>query len=117
ANGRSLHAEQVIAALPFGALRHIAIDPPLEGGQAEAVRELPAQSITQVYLVPRAPFWQDDGYAPSLYTDSLAGMLGAVRNGTDPSEITGFTAWIMGPTAESLHGLPPAEVGRRVIAD
>lgn len=117
ANGRMLKAEHVIAAVPFGALRRIAVDPPFTGAQAEAVRDLPAQSITQVYLAPRAPFWEDDGYAPSLFTDSLAGMLGAVRNGAEPREITGLTAWVMGRAAERLHGLPNAEVGRRVIAD
>jgi monoamine oxidase len=117
ANGRALRAARVVAAVSFGALRRIAIDPPLEGAQAAAVRELPAQSVTQVYLTARAPFWEHDGYAPSLYTDSLAGMLGAVRNGATPNEITGLTAWLMGPTAERLHGLSAAEVGRRVIAD
>jgi len=116
ANGRVLRAAHVLAALPFGSLRRIAVDPPLTGRQAEAVQNLPAQSVTQVYLAPRAPFWQDDGYAPSLFTDTLAGMLGAVRNGADPREITGFTAWIMGAAAERLHALPAAEVGRRVIA-
>lgn len=117
ANGRTLRAARVIAAVPFGALRRIAIDPPLQGAQAAAVRELPAQSVTQVYLAARAPFWEHDGYAPSLYTDSLAGMLGAVRNGATPHEITGLTAWLMGTAAESLHGLSAAEVGRRVITD
>lgn len=117
ANGTRPRAAHVIAAVPPGALKRIAIDPPLEGTQAEAVRELPSQPITQVYLQPTRPFWEDDGYAPSLYTDGLAGMLGAVRNGEDPREVTGLTAWIMGAAAESLAGLPAAEVGRRVIVD
>jgi monoamine oxidase len=116
-DGARLAARHVVAAIPFGALRRIAIDPPLTGTQAQAVRELPAQPITQVYLAPKTPFWEKDGYAPSLFTDSLAGMLAAARHGDDPRQVTSLTAWIMGEAAASLDGLPAAEIGRRVIAD
>ena len=117
ADGTRLAARRVIAAIPFGALRRIAIDPPLTGAQAQAVRELPSQPITQVYLAPKTPFWEHDGYAPSLFTDSLAGMLAAARQGEDPRQVTSFTAWIMGEAAAALEELPAAEIGRRVIAD
>ena len=36
-----------------------------------------------------------DGFAPSLYTDTLAGMVAAARNGEDPAEVTSLTAWAM----------------------
>ena len=117
ADGTRLAATQVIAAVPFGALRHIAIDPPLSGAQAQAVHELPSQPITQVYLAPKTPFWEQDGYAPSLFTDSLAGMLAAARHGEDPRQVTSLTAWIMGDAAAALDELPADEIGRRVIAD
>jgi len=116
-NGARFAAKHVICALPFGALRHIVIDPPLAGAQAEAVRELPSQPLTQVYLAPKSRFWELDGYAPSLFTNSTAGMLAAARNGEDPREVTSFTAWIMGATAAELDRLPAAEVGRLVIGD
>ena len=117
ADGTTLAASHVVAAVPFGALRRIAVDPPLNGAQAQAVRELPSQPITQVYLAPKTPFWEQDGYAPSLFTNSVAGMLAAARHGENPQQVTSLTAWIMGDAAAALDELPPAEIGRRVIAD
>ncbi|HEU4617544.1 MAG TPA: NAD(P)/FAD-dependent oxidoreductase [Gammaproteobacteria bacterium] len=109
-------ARHVVCSLPFGVLRRIAIDPPLEGLQADAVASLPAQPITQFYLRPTSRFWEEDGYAPSLFTDSAAGMIGAVRGGADPAEITTLTAWVMGRNAARLDALAPAAAGREVIA-
>jgi monoamine oxidase len=114
-DGRRFTARRVISSLPFGALRHIAIDPPLQGAQGEAVRELPHQAITQVYLAPKRPFWLDDGYAPSLFTDTLAGMVTAVRNGAAPDTVSHFSCWVIGRHAERIATLSEAEAGQAVI--
>jgi monoamine oxidase len=72
--------------------------------------------LTQVYLAPRSRFWEQDGYAASLFTDTRAGMLAAARNRDDPTEVTSLTAWITGDNAAALDRLPPADAGRAVIA-
>ena len=69
---------------------------------------MPGQPLTQVYLAPKAPFWEEDGFAASLFTDSRAGMIAAARNGEDPKEVTSLTAWIMGDHARALDRLGPA---------
>jgi monoamine oxidase len=116
ADGRRFTARHVIAAVPLAALRRIAIEPGLPPTQAAAVDELPAQPLTQVYLRPKSAFWERDGYAPSLFTDTLAGMLAAGRSGASPTEVTSLTAWIMGDAATGLDRLAPADAGRKVIA-
>jgi monoamine oxidase len=114
--GSSVTAKRVISSIPFGVLRNLTLDPPLTGLQAEAVALLCSQPITQVYLGIRRPFWEDDGYAASLFTDSLPGMVAAARSATDPATVTHLTAWVMGRHARALDGLAAADVGRRVIA-
>ena len=52
-----------------------------------------------------------------MYTDGVIGMVAAARNGDDPTEVTSFTAWAMGPNALKLDALPDAEIGKRVIAE
>ena len=116
ARGRRLTTRHVVCSLPFAVLRRIAIDPPLEGAQADAVRELPQQPITQIYLAPTRAFWDDDGHAPSLYTDTLAGMVTAVRAGADPKQVSHLSCWVTGRQAERLAGLGEAEASRAVIA-
>ena len=115
ADGTAYEADHVVCSLPFTVLRGIAIDPPLRGTQQEAVSSLPSQSMTQLYFAHRSNFWEADGFAPSLFTDTPAGMVAAIRNGRDPTEITGFSAWVMGRNAARLDALPPAEAGARVI--
>lgn len=116
ANGRRFSARHVVAAVPPSVLRRIAIEPELPQPQSEAIATLPSQPLTQVYLAPRSRFWEQDGYAPSLFTDTRAGMLAAARNRDDPTEVTSLTAWITGDNAAALDRLPPADAGRSVIA-
>jgi monoamine oxidase len=116
ANGERYRADSAICALPFGALRNIQLSPAPAGAQAEAIADMASQPITQVYLRPKSAFWEQDGYAPSLFTDSIAGMVAASRNGDDPEEVTSLTAWAMGANAARLDAMQPADVGAQVIA-
>ena len=115
ADGTEYKAAHAVCALPFTVLRDIAFDPPLAGSQREAVASLPSQSMTQLYFAHDSEFWEADEYAPSLFTDTAAGMFSAIRNGSDPTEITGFSAWVMGRNAARLDALPPEAAGARVI--
>jgi monoamine oxidase len=116
ADGSRASARFGICAMPIGVLKGLPIDPPLQGAQAQAAETVHSQPVTQVYLTSTTPFWTEDGYAPSLFTDSIAGMIAASRNGEDPAEVTSLTAWVMGATAARLDQLPEAEAGREVIA-
>ena len=104
-DGSAWGAERVVCALPFSALRHIALDPPLAGLQAEAVAALPCQPMTQLYFACRSAYWDSDGHSPSMFTDGMAGMVVANRRGEDPAAVTGLTAWVMGANAERLDAL------------
>jgi len=116
ADGSNASARFGICALPIGVLKDLPIDPPLKGPTARAAQALHSQPITQVYLGAKTPFWEEDGYAPSLFTDSPAGMIAASRSGDDPTEVTSLTAWVMGPAAAQLDQLSEADVGREVVA-
>jgi monoamine oxidase len=116
ANGRRFRAGHIVSSVPPSVLRHIAIEPKLPLNQAEAVARLPSQPLTQVYFAPRSRFWEQDGYAPSLFTDTRAGMLAAARNRDDPTEVTSLTAWITGDHAAALDRLPTADAGRAVLS-
>ena len=115
--GAEYRAAHAVCALPFTVLRRISFDPPLHGPQREAVAKLPSQSMTQLYFAHKSEFWEADEYAPSLFTDTPAGMFSAIRNGSDPEEITGFSAWVMGRNAARLDTLPPETAGARVIEE
>ena len=69
ASGETLTADHVVVAAPLTAVASIAFDPPLPPDQAAAVAGAVYARVTQVHLVPEAPFWDDDGLPPSLYVD------------------------------------------------
>ena len=117
ANGAAFDCDHVVCAIPCGALRRIAIAPPLPEAQATAVAELPSQPVTQIYLAAKTDFWREDGYAPSLFTDSAAGMIAAARAAADPSRVTHLTAWVMGAQARRLDRMTAAAAGRFVIGE
>ncbi len=115
ADGEVHVARHVVCSLPISVLRDVAIDPPLPSPQREAFLSLDSQPVTQVYFGHRSRFWDEDGHAPSIFTDGLAGMLAAARNGDNPEEVTSFTAWIMGPNARRLDRLPEREAANAVL--
>jgi monoamine oxidase len=115
-NGRRIRANHVVSSVPPSILERIAIEPQLPPAQAQAIATLPSQPLTQVYFAPRSRFWEQDGYAPSLFTDTRAGMLAAARNRDDPTEVTSLTAWITGDNAAALDRLPRDDAGRAVLA-
>ena len=115
ANGARFRAPRVVAAVPPGVLRRVALDPALPPEQAEAVASVPSQPVTQVYLRPKSRFWETDGFAPSLFSDSRAGMIAAARDRLNPGDVTSLTAWVMGDEAAALDRLPAADVGNAVI--
>lgn len=109
AAGGLWRARQVICSVPFSALRRVVFDPPLTGPVANAVKGLPYQPMTQLYFACHRPFWEHDGYGPSMYTDGLAGMVAASRRAEKPAEATGLTAWAMGANAARLDAMGEAQ--------
>ena len=117
ADGSAFRADRVVCALPFPALRRMSIRPPLAGRQAEAVASLPSQPMTQLYFAAKSTFWERDGYAPSLFTDTLGGMVAASRRGENPEQVTGLTAWAMGRNALRLDGVSSERAAAMVVGE
>ncbi len=114
----SLHrAGRAVCSLPCSLVRNLAMEPALEGLQAEAARSLDSQILNQLHLIAKRPFWEDDGLSPSMWTDSLAGMILAERKGDTPEEVTSLTSWTRGPLAVEMDKLPDEEAAARIVAD
>jgi len=75
ADGAMHRAAFALCAIPFPALADVALDPAPTGGLGQAIRTLPAVHATHVHLIARAPFWEEDGFPPSMFTDSPLEMV------------------------------------------
>jgi len=116
ATGETFRAKRVVCSLPFSTLRRIKIEPGLSGPQAQAVQSLPYQSIANIFLTVRSPFWEMDKLSPSMWTDGIAGLVIAQRFGQTDDEVTGLLVEARGELANYWDRLGPAEATRRVIA-
>ncbi|MFQ5635262.1 MAG: flavin monoamine oxidase family protein, partial [Gammaproteobacteria bacterium] len=116
-DGTVYRADRVICSLPCAVLKRIGIDPLLTGMQARAVHTLMSQVVNQLHLIPRKPFWEDDGMAPNMFTDGLSDAVFAERKGDTPEDITSLTCWIHGHKAEWLDQIPKRDAVAAVIAD
>jgi monoamine oxidase len=115
--GGRFTARAAICALPFAALRHVRFDPPLAGPQAEAVRTLPTQPVTQIALVPSKPFWVDDGLPPAMWTDTLAGRVFAIPRSPADDEVVSLLVTAYGKKSTALDRMGPEGAARHVIAE
>jgi monoamine oxidase len=116
-DGSRYRARHCVCSLPFSVLRHLRIDPPLQGAQSLALQTLPYMLNTLVFMVPRRRFWEEDGLAPAMWTDARCGTVMAQRFGADPDEVTGLVANPRGWAAEYLDRLPREEAMRRVVGE
>jgi monoamine oxidase len=94
--GETLTAGHVVIAAPLTAVSRIAFQPPLPPDQAAGIADANYARVTQVHLVPEAPFWDDDGLPPSLYVDGPLERVFAVE--TDGG-VERLVCWINGDGA------------------
>ncbi|MEM6497863.1 MAG: NAD(P)/FAD-dependent oxidoreductase, partial [Pseudomonadota bacterium] len=84
---------KVIVTTPLPPLRQIAFEPGLSSLKREALLTVGQMPITQLHLVPKKPFWEDDGMPPGIWTDGPLGQIAASYAQTDPGEVGSFIVW------------------------
>ena len=104
AGGAVYKADYCVITVPFSVLRGIAVDPPFEGAQKEAVEQVPYTAITQYFLLPKKPFWDEDRLPPMMWTDTPVERIFPQR---DPDgRLMSLTCWIDGANAIRLDAMP-----------
>ena len=102
-DGRRLNAARAIIAIPFSALRRIALDPEPPAAQKAAIAELGYTPCTQIHYAVKQPYWEQDGMAPSMWTDALPGRFMALKNYPgSPGTVTSCLAYVNGHFALKL---------------
>ena len=116
-DGSVYRAGRVICSLPIPTMRWVKFDPLLPPLKAKAIRTVAVQKITKVIMVPKKPFWLDDGLSPAMWTDTDAGEVRALREGDNANDVTCLMAWGRGYLADRLDTLGEQGAMQRVIAE
>lgn len=61
--------DRLICTVPFPVLREIEIDPPVSDGKQRAIKGLPYNSVTRVFVQTQKRFWEEDGLSGFARTD------------------------------------------------
>ncbi|MDG2320656.1 MAG: NAD(P)/FAD-dependent oxidoreductase [Rhodospirillaceae bacterium] len=115
-DGTRYRADFVISALPFTTLSRVAIDPPPQGNQAEAIRLLPYRANSQVHMrVTDGAYWEEDGFDPSIWSDGPLSLIRQKIGGDGNRDY--LQAVCVGKKSERLDLLPPQERGAFVVKE
>ncbi|MDG2243025.1 MAG: FAD-dependent oxidoreductase [Rhodospirillaceae bacterium] len=117
ADGTVYKADHVVSSLPLPVMRYIKFDPFLPSVQSKAISMVPYFPMTQVHLVAKDPFWEDDEWSPDMWTDTVAGHVIANRHNVNNSDVTSLTAWARGFTAHKLDQVSPEEGMAWVVSE
>lgn len=117
ADGSVYKAKRVICSTPLPPLRWVKFDPILPAVKRSAILNIGQMLITQVHVIPKEPFWKEDGLDPSMWTDTPAGVVTAQRFGETDDEVTNFLCWGRGHIAQYLDTLGEEEAKARVVRE
>nr|WP_279347141.1 NAD(P)/FAD-dependent oxidoreductase [Govania unica] len=115
ADGSVYRAQHAIVSIPFSVLRDVAIYPALPKPQAAFVQTMPYNQTTLIKIGFNAPYWEQDGLAPGLYSDTFIERIAATK-GQD-GQLHMLDCWIKGSGALAMDVYSTAEIGQRVLAE
>lgn len=109
--------KHVICALPVPPMRQIMFEPGLPALKREAIDATPQMSITQIHLVPKKPYWEEDGLPPNMWTDGKLGTMNIVRTLDDPKQVSSLMVWGRGFLANYYNQLGEKAASQMVLAE
>lgn len=115
AGAGQLHARHVICTIPFSAIEPEMISAPLSPQMAFALKQLPYTRASFAYITASEPFWQDDPFPDTLWSDDpLIGRIFVLSdgNGDGPPMLK---LWTTGAGADLLDTLPHDVAASQII--
>ncbi|MEM9500513.1 MAG: NAD(P)/FAD-dependent oxidoreductase [Pseudomonadota bacterium] len=112
---QTMRARQVICTIPFSALR----DVPVQGNFIDELRQmtlsLPYTRASFAYLTAKEPFWQDDPYPDTLWTDDpLIGRVFVLSDGSGGGPPM-LKLWTNGTGADLFDRMPQETLETEII--
>ncbi len=108
-NGSRFHGRYAVSAIPFTTLRLLRFSPSPKGALNEAIQTLPYAQTTRAFCVVKEPFWHDDGFEPSLFSDSAVRMFWVLDNHKGAGEYRAVIV-LVGGAAMRLDTMPAEDV-------
>lgn len=115
-DGSRFRGRFAVSAIPFTMLRLLNFSPALSGAHNEAVRTLPYAHTTRAFCRVKEPFWDADGFEPSLFSDSAVRMFWVLDNHKGSGEYRAVIV-LVGAAAVSIDTLPAEDVPNFLLSE
>lgn len=76
---------------------------------------MPYTAVTQIHLTVRQPFWEQDGYPPMMWTDSLLSTLMPQRDAQ--GRVQSLVCWANGSNAQQLDAMSSSALAQFVQSE
>ncbi len=110
-DGNRYRAKFAISSLPFSVLKHVLIWPEPPKPQLEAIRGLTYSETTRAFCHIKAPFWEEDGYEPSLFSDGAVRMFWAIDDDEGRGHYRGMFV-LTSAVGAQVASLPPEQAAK-----
>ncbi len=109
ADNTSYKADHVICSIPISVLRNVTFEPFIKGLAAEAIDQIGYGLSIQVHFQVMEPYWEKDGLAPSIWSDTELERI-AVRPKRDKSSPEAMVVYVNGPESLKFRLMPDDQV-------
>jgi len=93
-------AKNVVCSIPISVLRNVTFEPELKAISKQAVDQIDYGLSVQAHFLVNAPFWEEDGMDPNMWTDGPLERFG-LRTKKNESDADAGVVFVNGP--ESLR--------------
>jgi len=114
-DGARYQASRLITTMSLPAMRNVDFRSGLSAAKPRAIRDAQYYETTKFYLRPKEPFWEQDGYTASIWTDGFLERVFAVTDGG--SEVHTLMVWINGAGTRMIDAMDPAAAGQLVLKE
>jgi monoamine oxidase len=104
-DGSRYQAGRLVCAIPLQAMRNIEFRPGLSTDKRRAIMVGESYSTTKFYLRPTEPFWEKDGFEPSMWCDGPVERVFALTDASN--DVHTLLVWINGIGSQRIDQLGP----------
>jgi monoamine oxidase len=115
ADGSTYSARTCINTIPPTVLKDIPIAGDLPPDQREAWRRQRSDQSIQICFEVSSPFWEEDGLAPSMWTDGPFEIFAHTPSATLPQGV--LRSYVNGQAVAPLNKMSSAELGEKALAE
>jgi monoamine oxidase len=113
-DGNRYRARFVISSLPFSLLKDVFIWPRPPEPQLDAIENLTYSETTRAFCNIKAPFWEEDGFEPSLFSDGAVRMFWTIDNDGGNGTYRGMFV-LTNKVGAQVAARPPEEVEQFLV--